>query len=310
MLLRISTVALNAYREAVRARVLIGLTGVAIAVAFLSLVIGALTLQDAPRVAGNLGVAAVSIFSIVVAIFIGASSLHRELEMKTILPLLARPIRRSEYLVGKYLGTMLVVLVFVMADGGLVLMMSAALGGQQLKLVLGVGGGLAVLLALAMWRLPAARTFGPIPWAAAMFVAGALLCGVAPQEQSLILSSSVLCLLEVAIIAAIATLFSSFSSPFLTALFTVGSIVIGRNADGLAKMPERYFGPAVAEGAKALATVVPNLQIYVPARPLLTGEALDANLGAYIGMAAVQSLGWVLGLLALASFVFQRRDFL
>ncbi|MEQ9317950.1 MAG: hypothetical protein RIF41_02285, partial [Polyangiaceae bacterium] len=67
MLLRIATVALNAYREAVRARVLLGLAGVAVAVAFMSLVVGALTLGEAPRVAANLGAAAVSVFSIVVA---------------------------------------------------------------------------------------------------------------------------------------------------------------------------------------------------------------------------------------------------
>ena len=310
MLLRITTVALNAYREAVRARVLLGLAGVAVAVAFLSLVVGALTLGDAPRVAANLGAAAVSIFSIVVAIFIGAASLHRELEMKTILPLLARPIRRSEYLVGKYLGTMLVVLVFVMAEGGLVLMMSAALGGQELPKVLGTGVGLAALLALTMWRVPAARTFGPIPWGAAMFVAGTVLCGVAPHEQSLILSSSLLTLLEVGIIAAIATLFSSFSTPFLSSLLTVGMIGIGRNADWLARLPVKYFGPTVSEAAKVLSTVVPNLQVYVPARPLLTGEALEADLVAYVGMAAVQTLGWVIGLLAVAAFVFQQRDFL
>lgn len=310
MLLRIATVALNAYREAVRARVLIGLTGVAVAVAFMSLVVGALTLGDAPRVAANLGAAAVSIFSIVVAIFIGAASLHRELEMKTILPLLARPIRRSEYLVGKYLGTMLVVLVFVMAEGGLVLMMSAALGGKDLATVLGVGVGLAAALALAMWRVPSARTFGPIPWGAAMFVSGTVLCAVAPHEQSLVLSSSVLTLLEVGIIAAIATLFSSFSTPFLSSLLTVGMIGIGRNADWLARLPVKYFGPEVSEAAKVLSTVVPNLHVYVPARPLLTGEALEADLVAYVGMAAVQSLGWVLGLLAVAAFVFQQRDFL
>lgn len=310
MLLRIATVALNAYREAVRARVLIGLGGVAVAVAFMSLVVGALTLGDAPRVAANLGAAAVSIFSIVVAIFIGAASLHRELEMKTILPLLARPIRRSEYLVGKYLGTMLVVLVFVLAEGGLVLMMSAALGGRHLPTVLGVGVGLVLALALGMWRWPAARTFGPIPWGVAMFVAGALLCAVAPHERSLVLSSSLLTLLEVGIIAAIATLFSSFSTPFLSSLLTVGMIGIGRNADWLARLPVKYFGPEVSEAAKALSTVVPNLHVYVPARPLLTGEALEANLVMYLAMAALQSLGWVLGLLAVAAFVFQHRDFL
>jgi ABC-type transport system involved in multi-copper enzyme maturation permease subunit len=328
MLQRIATVALNAYREAVRARILLGLTGVAFAVAFYSLVVGAFTLNDAPRVVADLGSTAISVFSIAVAILIGATSLHRELEMKTILPILARPVRRSEYLVGKYLGIMLVVLVFVMAEAGLVLMMSAAMGGRSLRLVLGVSGLLLGLLAASVgarypraWlaRLRGAQepseaphwatTFGPIPWSAALLVAGAVLASVSPQDRSLILASSALTLLEVMIIAAVATLFSSFSTPFLSALLTVGVLLVGRNADSMARLPQKFFGPAVHEAGKVMAKIVPNLHVYVPARPLLTGEALEADLPLYLARALVQTGGWTLGLLAVASFVFARRDF-
>ena len=64
------------------------------------------------------------------AIIIGATSLHRELEQKTLFCSRARPIRRAAPLVGKYLGTLLTILVFIMADGGLVLLIGAALGGR------------------------------------------------------------------------------------------------------------------------------------------------------------------------------------
>ena len=310
MLLRLYTVAYNAYREAVRARVLLGLAGVAVAVAFYSLIVGAFTLRDAPRVVADLGATAISVFSIGVAIIIGATSLHRELEMKTILPLLARPIRRSEYLVGKYLGIMLVVVVFVMAEGGLVLMMSAVLGGRPVGLVVGIGGVLVAGLVVAAFRSSAVRTFAPIPFAAAMMIAGFLLCAVAPAERSLIMASSALTVLEVMIIAGVATLFSSFSTPFLSSLLTLGVFIVGRNADLLARLPVRTFGETGRAAGKALSKVVPNLHTYVPSRPLLTGEALDANLPAYLGMASVQTLGWSLALLAVAAFVFRRRDFI
>ncbi len=310
MLHRVLTVTLNAYREAVRARVLLGLAGVAVAVAFYSLVVGAFTLRDAPRVVADLGAAAISVFSIAVAVLIGAQSLHRELEMKTILPLLARPIRRGEYLVGKYLGTMLVVVVFVMAEGGLVLMMSAVMGGRSLLQVISVGGGLVAALIVAAIYSPKARTFGPVPWAAAMMIAGTLLCDVTPLERSLLLSSSMLTVCEVAIIAAIATLFSSFSTPFLSSLLTVGTLLVGRNADALSRLPAKVFGPTLHGIGAGLAKVIPNLQLHVPARPLLTGEAVDVNLTVYLGWAMVQALGWALGLLVVAAVVFQRRDFL
>jgi hypothetical protein len=72
----------------------------------------------------------------------------------------------------------------------------------------------------------------------------------------------------------------------------------------------KVFGEDVKAVFKVISAVVPNLHLYVPARPLLTGEALDADLLRYIGMCAVQTFGWTLGLLAVASFIFQRRDFL
>ena len=293
-----------------RARILLGLAGVAFAVAFYSLVVGAFTLNDAPRVVADLGAMTISVFSIAVAVLIGATSLHRELEMKTILPLLARPIRRSEYLVGKFLGIMLVVWVFVLAEGGLVLMMSAAMGGRSVGLVIGLGLALAVALAAAAWWSVRARTFGPIPWAVGMMVAGFLLCSVAPAERSLVVGSTILTFLEVSIIAAIAMLFSSFSTPFLSSLLTLGTFVVGRSADSMARLPKKFFGQAIHDAGKALSSVLPNLHTYVPARPLLTQEAVDADLYVYVGMAALQALGWTIGLLAVAALVFQRRDFL
>lgn len=310
MLHRIATVALNAYRESVRARVLIGLLCVAFAVAFYSLVVGAYTLNEAPRVVSDLGAAGLSLFSIVVAVAISATTLHRELEQKTILPILARPIFRTEYLVGKYVGTMLVVAVFVLADAGLVLSMCAALAGRSLALVLGLGGGVVLSFAIAAWRSPRAATFGPMPWALALFVVGMWACGIAPLERNLVLSSASLAFCEVAIVAALATTFASFSTPVLTTFFTVGLVILGRSADSLTRLPTKFFGPTIHDAGVVLSKVVPNLHVYVPARPLLTGEALEADLPVYLGMAALQALGWTVGLLACAAFIFRRRDFL
>ena len=310
MLHRVLTIALNTYRESVRARILLGLAGVAFAVAFYALVVGSFTLRNAPRVVSDLGAASISIFSIAVAIIIGSTSLHRELEQKTIFPILARPIRRGEYLVGKYLGTLLTIAVFIMADAGLVLLLCAGLGGRPLGQVIGVGVGSVVVLALAAWRSPRARTYGPIPWAMVVLLAGALLSGVAPEERRVVLGSSLLSLLEVSIVAAMGVLFSSFSTPFLSALLTLWMVVIGREADTLTKFPVKYFGKELKEAALVLSKIVPNLHIYVPPRPLLTGEVAGVPLAAHLGMAAVAAAGWSLGLLAVASFIFKKRDFL
>ncbi|MDI1448013.1 ABC transporter permease subunit [Polyangium sp. 6x1] len=311
---RIGVIALNTYRESVRARILLGLAVMAFFVSLYALVVGAFTLKNAPRVVSDLGAASISIFSLLVAIVIGATSLYRELEQKTLFPILARPIRRSEYLVGKYLGTLLTIAVFVMADAGLVLLLSAGLGAGEsaahLYRIVGGAFGWLLLMVLAGWRIPAMRTYGVIPWAAGMLVLGVALSGVAPDERRVVLASSVLTLLEIAIVAAAATLFSSFSTPFLSALLTLGVWIVGRQADSLARLPVKQFGQSIHDFGVALSKIVPNLQIFVPPRPLLVGEAIDVKLSGYLGMASLTSLGWSLGLLAVAALVFNERDFL
>jgi hypothetical protein len=125
-----------------------------------------------------------------------------------------------------------------------------------------------------------------------------------------LLGLGILTMCEVAIVAGFATLFSSFSSPFLTAIFTFGVFLVGRSADTLAKLPVRVFGEAIHSAGVWLSKVVPNLMLYVPPRPLLTGEASDVALWPYVGRAALHALGWSVLLLASASVIFRRRDFI
>jgi hypothetical protein len=309
MLGRVLTIALNTYREAVRARILLGLAGVAFCVSAFSLVIASFTLNSAPRVVSDLGAASISLFSVLVAVVIGATTLYRELEQKTIFPILARPISRGEYVVGKYAGILLTIFTFIAADTGLVLMLCAALGKQSVTLlsVAFVGIQLGYLLS---FKWPSAFTFATIPWAVAMLVAGLLLSDVVPDERRVVLTQALLSFLEVGIVAAIALLMSSFSTPFLSALLTLGLWIVGRSSDSLARFPKKFFGPAVADFAKLLGKIVPNLHLYVPPRPLLTGEAADVSRLDYILLATLTAIGWAVGLLAVASFVFKRRDFL
>jgi len=310
MFARISVVALNTYREAVRARVLHGLFALAIATAGYSLVVGAFALNSSLRVVSDLGAASISIYGIVVAVVLGATSLYRELELKTIFPILARPIRRSEYLVGKYLGTVLTLAVFIAANSGVLLLALGVEAGRPIAAPLSIAVGLTVLAGGLAFRLARARTYLPIPWAFLLLLAGAYFAGGAPDDRRVVLGSALLTLAEVALVTAIATLFSSFSSPFLSAVFTFGLFVVGRSADTLARLPARIFGPFLASLGSLLAKLVPNLMVYVPPRPLLTGESSGLSLGTYLGMAALHSLAWSVLLLASASILFRRRDFL
>src|SRR5437868_7463819 len=149
---RVWALALNTYREAVRARILLGLFGLALATALYSIAVGEFALKNAPRVVADLGAASISIYAVVAAVIIGMTSLYRELEQKTIFPILARPIRRPEYIVGKYAGTLLTLAVFIALDSAAVLLILGRHGGRSWTVLAGAVAALVVVPALLAWR--------------------------------------------------------------------------------------------------------------------------------------------------------------
>ncbi len=306
---RILTIALNTYREAVRARLLVGVFVLAIATSTYALVVAAMSLHNELRVVADLGAAAGSLYAVAIAIILGSTSLHRELELKTIFPILSRPVRRWEYLVGKYFGTLLSVLVFLTLHAALVL---AFLTIESSNSPGTLGGAVVALLAILvplLLRARHTREFVLVPWAVAAFVTVYLLAGSAGAERQLVLASVVLSFFEVVIVAGIAALFASFSSPALTAVFTVLLWIIGRSSDTMAHVPKKVFGEGVAAAFKGLSHVVPNLHVYVPARTLLLGQSHDVAVWPYVAEAALHATLYATVLLAGSVLIFRKRDF-
>lgn len=309
MFFRIAAIAQNSFRENVRARLLHGLFALAIATALYSLVVGAYAFRDTVRVISDVGGASVSLYGIVVAIVLGATALYRELELKTAFPILARPLARWEYLVGKFLGSWVTLLAFVFLDTGMLLLAVAAMGGRSVFLVVGWGTAMVVAVLLSAWALPKLRLGAPLLLAGAWTVAGWQLSAVVPDERRVLLFGAVLAFLEIGVVIACAGVFAAFSSPFLTAMLTLGVVIVGRSADTLSRLPVRVFGSALSSTAKTIASVVPNLMLYVPPRTLMTGEVPGTSMQTYLMHASVMAVGWVLLLLIIASLTFGRRDF-
>jgi hypothetical protein len=309
VLARVLVIALNTYREAVRARVLYGLLAFALATAGYSLVVGTLSLHQEARVVGDIGAASISLYAVLVAIVLGATSLHRELELKTIFPILTRRLRRHEYLLGKYMGTLAVLSAFVAIDGATVLGVLATQSSQRLDVVGGVTIAFAVALAVALARAKHTRVFVLLPWSWALFVAMILVAAPAGGDRQFVVTSAVLTMCEVAIVTAVATFFASFSSPFLTAIFTLGVWLVGRSADTLGNLPVRVFGQGLHDIGSVLARVFPNLQAYVPPRPLLLGEIAETPAWRFVGGAATNALLYAALLLTVSALVFRKRDF-
>src|SRR5262245_55450023 len=129
MVARIVAIAFNTYREAVRARVLFGLFGLALVTVAFSMIIAAMSVHQEARVVSDIGAASISLYAVLVAAVLGATSLYRELELKTVFPILTRELRRHEYVVGKFAGTVLTLAVFIFVDGAVVLTVVAFHGG-------------------------------------------------------------------------------------------------------------------------------------------------------------------------------------
>ncbi len=310
MWLRVWAIAFNTYREAVRARILHGLLALALGTCGYALVVGAYALQNQNRVVANLGAASISLYATIVAVVIAATSLYRELELKTIFPILARPIHRGEYIVGKYVGTLLTLTVFIAINSGMLLFALGALSERTLLSSMLTPFLIIAIVGIFAWRLPRFRTWAPIPMGIVLLIVGAYFARDTVRESGVILGQGALTFMEVSIVVAITLVFASFSSPFLTAIFTLAVFVVGRSANTLAKLPENIFGPAIKQVGIFLSKVFPNLMVYVPPREVLTGESASVHLSYFLTAGAVQSLSWTVGLLVAATLIFKRRDFL
>jgi ABC-type transport system involved in multi-copper enzyme maturation permease subunit len=101
---RVLSIAFNTFREAVRDRVLYNLILFAVLMAGASILVGQITIDIERQVVVNLGLTSVSLFGIVIAIFIGIGLVSKEIDRRTLYTVLARPVRRWEFVVGKFLG--------------------------------------------------------------------------------------------------------------------------------------------------------------------------------------------------------------
>ncbi|HLW84442.1 MAG TPA: ABC transporter permease [Candidatus Sulfotelmatobacter sp.] len=213
MTARIVHIASNTFREAVRDRVLYNLIAFAVLLSGSAILVGQISIDIERLVVINLGLTAVSLFGVVIAIFIGIGLVSKEIEKRTLYTVLSRPVRRWEFIVGKYFGLAgtLVVNTFFMAIG----------------------------------------VFGAL-----LYVAHKL-----TSSDAMIFVALYFIVLEFLIICALALLFSSFSSPLLSAVFAFSLFVIGSFAEDLRGFAGMAHGPTrwLATGA---AYAVPNFSAF------------------------------------------------
>jgi ABC-type transport system involved in multi-copper enzyme maturation permease subunit len=248
-------IALNTFREAVRDKILYTLLFFALLMIAGAGVAADLTIGEYDKILRDLGLAAINLFGVAIAIFVGIGLVYKEIEKKTIYTIASKPVARWQFLVGKYLGLVV------------------TLGAEVL--IMGLGFGLLLLLA--------------------------------EGEPSIELVWAIwLTWIELLVVTAVAILFSCFSTPTLSALFTVAITLIGRMTAGFKSLAEAADSPGLQSLANLAYRVVPDLQTYNIRSEAAYGKAIEWEFVAY---ATGEGLLWVALLLAVASVIFQYRDF-
>lgn len=172
----IFVIAGNTFREVIRDRILYGLVVFAVMLLLLSLALGQLSFDENLRLSANFGFTGIHIAVVVLAVFVGSSLVSKEIEKQTILTLLARPISRAEFILGKALGLLLVLKVVAI---GLAIILSIFLALLDfhftLAYVFAIAGILfeaAVLLSVALFFGSFARPMMTVVFAISLFLLG------------------------------------------------------------------------------------------------------------------------------------------
>jgi ABC-type transport system involved in multi-copper enzyme maturation permease subunit len=264
----VSIIAINAFRESVRDKVLYNLVLFAILLIGASYLIGQLTAGQDIKIIKDLGLSATSLFGLFIAVFIGIGLVSKEVERKSVFSLLAKPVHRYQLVLGKYLG---------------------------LTLTLAVNVG---LMALALYALLVYLSWGAPPEADLVWDA--------PVRDPAMLKAVALIFVELMLITAIALLFSTFSTPIMSAVFTFGFFLAGHFSTDLRNFDQVVDSPAAARLARAIYWVLPNLAQFDVKAQVVHGQPVPIG---YMVLTTAYALVYIGMLLAIAMYVFSRRDF-
>jgi ABC-type transport system involved in multi-copper enzyme maturation permease subunit len=112
---RAGVVALNTFREAVRDRVLYNLVFFALLMMAAAIFVGQISIGIEEMVIKSLGLSAISVIGLLIAVFIGVGLVYKEMDKRTLYAVLAKPLRRWEFLLGKFAGLVLTLAVNTLA---------------------------------------------------------------------------------------------------------------------------------------------------------------------------------------------------
>ncbi len=254
---RIIAIATNTFREAVRDRILYNLIGFALLLIATAILFGEISVGIQTLILVNLGLSAVTFFGVAIAIFLGIGLVYKEMDKRTLYSILSKPVRRYEFVLGKYAGLCLTLLV---------------------NLLLMAAGFFA-----ALW-----------------FVRGAL-----QASDGGLLVALYFIFLQLALVTALALLFSTFSTPALSAAFTFGLFLAGNFASDLRDLSGAVETPGLGGITTVIYYALPNFRNFNVITAVAHEHAVAGELVLFNTAYALIYIGL---LVAAAVVIFERRD--
>ncbi len=246
---------MNTVRESVRSKILYVLLFFAVVMIGAGALIGSISYVESDRILQDIGLGAIRLFGVAIAIFVGIQLIYKEVDRRTVYTILSKPISRAEFLLGKFLG-----------------------------------------LTLTIWLQSAIMMVA--------FVAVSLSTG-APLGMPHV-AFFVLLAVELALVVAIATLFSAFTTPMLAALFTTGTWLVGQLTRDLRDIGANSEVASIERTTALLHRMLPDLESFnlaIEAAHLLPVTASD------VVLPLVYGAGYTTVVLVAAIVIFDRRDF-
>ena len=260
--MRIIAIALNTFKETIRDKILYNLLIFALLMIGSSVLLERLTLGERTKITIDLGLASISLFGALIAIFIGIGLVYKEIERKTIYTIVSKPIARYKFILGKFFGLLLTLLVNVaIMSVGFIIILYAMRSTHHVAVPLNLIGMLEAIF---------------------------------------------LIFLELVLLTSIALFFSTFSTPTLSAIFSLSFYVIGHLSTDLkffGSKSESIFVQKISSFAYYLLPNLENFNIKAEAAYNISVEP------ARIALVTGYGVLYTTIILLLATVIFQRRDF-
>ena len=254
---RVAVVAWNTFREAVRDRVLYNLVFFALIMMTAAVLVGQISIGIEQIVIVSLGLSAISFIGLLMAIFIGVGLVSKEMDKRTLYALLAKPVRRWEFVAGKFAGLVLTLILNTAA--------------------------MAVGLFLAL-----------------LYVKHSL-----ERSDTAVLVGVYFIVLKLALVVALALLFSCATTPLLSTLYTAGLYIAGQYIQQMRTLRTDLMNPALAKFMRWISYVLPNFDNFDVVGAAAHGRALPAAL---IWQNTLYAALYCLIVLLAAAAVFSRRN--